>query len=137
MSSWISSTGGFWVDAVNGTLTDISSTVNNLDTSGGTQLLDDTGLSDTIENFVGGIAAGTRIPANGFLNSTTYAIFAPLQNQTSVTKTIQIKDFTAKYRYGEAWPTEVKLSQPVKAQGTWSCEFVAVNGLSRTSISQV
>ncbi len=136
MASWDSSKAGFHVDNAAGTLTNISNYVNSLEAEGGTQLLDDTGLSDTIENFVGGIATGIRIRVNGFINSTTYAIFFPLQAQTSVTKTIQIKSFTAKYRYGEAWPTEVKLSAPIKTQQMWSCTFVAENGLTATSVTQ-
>ena len=99
-------------------------------------LLDDTGLSDTIENWVGGLAAGTNITVNGFLNSTTYTMIAPLQNKTSVTKTIQILYFTGKYRYGEAWPSNVKLTQTAKQQGGWSIEFMAENGLTATSIAQ-
>lgn len=135
MATWNSATSGFWIDNAAGTLTNISDFVNNVDTSGGTELLDDTGLGDTIENVTGGIATGTRIPVNGRLNSTTYAIFAPLQSQTSITKTVQIKHFTAKYRNGEAWPTNVQLTQNVKQLGTWSCELVAANGLTMTSIA--
>lgn len=137
MANWISSAAGFWIDNASGTLTDISQYVNNNEQSGGTQLLDDTGLGDTIENFTGGIAAGTRLPLNGFLNSTTYAIFGPLLNQTSVTKTIQVKYFTGKYKYGEAWPTNVQITQAAKAIQVWSCELVAVNGLTTTSVAQV
>lgn len=136
MSTWISSSGKFWVDNASAALTDISTYVNNVDSTGGTQLLDDTGLTDTIENWVGGLAAGTNITVNGFLNSTTYAIFAPLQNKTSVTKTIQIMYFTGKYRYGEAWPSNVKITQTAKQQGVWSCEFMAENGLTATSVAQ-
>lgn len=135
MANWTSKNGGFRIDNASGTLTDISQYVNSVTDSGGANRLDDSGLGDTRERTLNGLATATDVQVNGALNSTTYPIFAPLVGGTSVTKTTEIKYFTGKYRTGECYPNNVQLSQNVGQRSMWSCTLSAENGLTATSVA--
>ena len=128
---------GFAVDNAAGTLTSISGSVNQVSIDGGMELLEDTGLGDTIRTFVDGLANGSNVSVNGMLDSTTRGIFAPLTNGTTVAKTIEVKVATGDYWTGEAWPERVSLSSSPGAINTWSCTFRAVAGLTSTSVTAV
>ncbi len=135
MGNWISANGGFRIDGPSGTLVNIGQYINSLDDSGGASRLDDTGLGDTRERSINGLAQATQVQINGWLNSTTYSIFAPLKNGTSVTKTVEVKYFAAKYQVGEVYVTNVKLSQSVGQKSPFSATLFAENGLNTTSVA--
>lgn len=135
MANWTSKTGGFRIDNQAGALTDISQYVNSVDDSGGANRLDDTGLGDTRERSINGLATATTVSVNGSLNSTTYGIFGPLVNGTSITKTTEIKYATGKYRTGETYVNDVKLNQQVGQKATFSATLSAENGLNSTSVA--
>jgi hypothetical protein len=121
-----------------GVLTNISGFVNNVSFDGGLELLDDTGLGDGDRTVIAGLGNARNVNVNGWLNSTTRAIFAPLAGSaTSKTKTIELKLATGDYWTGEAWPESVNLSINVGAVNSWSCNFRAQSGLTSTSITAV
>lgn len=135
MANWTSKNGGFRIDNAAGALTDIGVYINSVDDSGGASRLDDTGLGDTRERSIAGLAQATSVAINGSLNSTTYSIFGPLVNGTSITKTTEIKYFTSKYRTGEVYVTDVQLGQRVGQKHTFSATLSAENGLNSTSVA--
>ena len=135
MANWTSKNGGLRIDNASGAITDIGSYINSVTDSGGANRLDDTGLGDTRERSLAGLARGTEAQINGALNSTTYPIFAPLVNGTSVTKTLEIKYSASKYRVGEVYVTNVQLGQNVGQRHTFSATLSAENGLSVTSVA--
>ena len=135
MTNWISSIAGFRIDNASGTITDIGRYINTVDNQGGSQRLDDTGLGDTRERSINGLAQAGQIQINGWLNSTTYPIFAPLVNGTSITKTMEIKYFTAKYQTGEVYVTSVSLGVNTGQKSPFSATLFAENGLTTTSVA--
>lgn len=135
MANWTSKNGGFRIDNAAGALTDIGVYINSVDDSGGASRLDDTGLGDTRERSIAGLAQATSVAINGSLNSTTYSIFGPLVNGTSITKTTEIKYITGKYRTGEVYVTDVQLGQRVGQKHTFSATLSAENGLNSTSVA--
>lgn len=137
MPNWTSKNGGFRIDNASGTLTDIGQYINSVTDSGGSSRIDDTGLGDTRERSIAGLAQATSVQINGSLNSTTYPIFAPLVNGTSITKTTEIKYQTGKFRVGECYPSDVQLSVNVGQKSTFSATLSAENGLSTTSVAAV
>lgn len=135
MANWTSKNGGFRIDNASATITDIGVYINSVQDSGGANRLDDSGLGDTRERTLNGLATATDVQINGALNSTTYAIFGPLVNGTSITKTVEIKYFTAKYRTGEVYVNNVQLSQNVGQRSMFSATLSAENGLTATSVA--
>lgn len=126
---------GFHCDNAGASLTDIAGSVNSVSFDGGLELLDDTGMGDTDRTVIAGLGNARNVTVNGFLNSTTRAIFAPLAaNATSITKTIALKLATGSYYKGEAWPESVSLSASPGTINTWSCTFRAQSGLTATSV---
>lgn len=137
MANWISSVAGFRIDGTAGTLVDIKQYINSVRDSGGANRLEDTGLGDTRERSIAGLARATQVQINGSLNSTTYPIFAPLVNGTSTTKTTEIKYATGKYRVGEVYVTNVELSVNAGQKSVFSATLDAENGLNATSVAAV
>ena len=135
MANWTSKDGGFRIDNASGTLTDIKQYINSVRDAGGANRLDDTGLGDTRERSLNGLAQATQVQINGSLNSTTYPIFAPLVNGTSATKTVEIKYNTSKFRVGEVYVQDVELSQNVGQKSVFSATLSAENGLTTTSVA--
>ena len=135
MANWTSKNGGFRIDNAAGTMVDIGAYINSVTDSGGSSRIDDTGLGDTRERSIAGLAQATSVQINGSLNSTTYPIFAPLVNGTTVTKTTEIKYSTGKFRAGECYPSDVQLSQNVGQKQTFSATLSAENGLNTTSVA--
>ena len=124
----------FRVDDSTGQIVEISGSVNNATIDGGQALLDDTGLGDSRHTSVKGLGNATTVTVNGFLNSTTEAIFAPVVDGTSITKTIGAGLVSGQYLNGESWPESVTLGVSIDALSTWSCTFRAQDGLTRTSV---
>lgn len=127
---------GFAIDS-NGTLTNISGSVTSITPSGGTVLLDDTGLGDTQETVIAGLGGPVTVSVAGMLNSTTRGIFAPLVEHTSVTVTVEYKLATGEYWYGEAYAENVQLGIQVGQINTFSADMRAQAGLTQTSVTQV
>ena len=126
---------GFACDNSAGTLTDISGDVNNVTWTGAMEMLDDTGLGDTDHTVVAGLGNAKTVSINGYLNSTTRAIFAPLAaTSTSITKTIEMKLATGDFWTGEAWPDNVTINTPL-GLNTFSCNFSAQSGLTATAVT--
>lgn len=121
------------------TLTDISDYVNSeaLQTAFDTFRTDGVGSSDP-ERQHG--KADTSIPLNGWVNSTTEAMWGPLVgNRTSQTKTVAISkgiayNSTSDYWYtGEFLPTDVEFSGDPNSLQTWSCTLVQSGAVTRAT----
>lgn len=127
---------GFAIDNSAGTLTDISGSVNACTSQRAFEELDDTGLGDTIHSRVPGLGMASTYDVNGWVNSTTRAIFAPLVHTDTgaPTKTIAIKEASGVYYKGEAVVSNVTMGKAVGQLNTWSCTVTAVSGLSQTSV---
>ena len=85
--------------------------------------------------------ADMSLPLNGWVNSTTEAMFGPLVgNRTSVTKTFGVsfgvpKNSTSDWWYtGEVTPTDVEFSGDPTSLQTWSCTLAQSGAISRTSV---
>lgn len=126
---------GFAVDNAAGALTDISAAVNNVDWSGGNEKYDDTGLGDTRHTQVNGLGVASQITVNGWMNSTTRAIFPPIIDGTSVNKTVEVKLATGDYYSGECVPDATAVGLPAAALNTWSCTLSPVDGMTSTSVT--
>lgn len=113
----------------------ISGSVNSITINGGQALLDDTGMGDARHTVVAGLANATDVTLNGYLDSTTEAIFSPVLDGTSITKTIGIGLVSGQFLNGEAWPRDVSLGAGIDELSTWSVTFQAQNGLTRTSVA--
>jgi len=135
MANWISSLAGFRIDSAAGTLVDIKQYINSVRDAGGANRLDDTGLGDTRERSIAGLARATQVQINGSLNSTTWPVFAPLVNGSSVTKTVEVKYNTGKLRVGEVYVTDVELSINAAQKSVFSATLDAENGLNVTSVA--
>jgi hypothetical protein len=126
----------FKVDDSTGAIATISGSVNNVTVDGGTNLLDDTGLGDARHTVINGLGIATNVTVNGWLDTTTEAIFAPVVDQTSITKTIDVGLVSGQFLSGEAWPESVSLGASIDSISTWSVTFRAQDGMTRTSVAQ-
>jgi hypothetical protein len=84
---------------------------------------------------VRGLASATDVTVNGFLNSTTEAIYAPWLDGTSVLVTIGVGLISGQFLNGEAWPREVSFSVGIDELQTFSVTYQASDGLTRTSVA--
>ena len=85
--------------------------------------------------------ADLSVPLNGWVNSTTDAIFGPLEgNRTSVTKTFAYSPGVAKNSTSDWWYTGELLVSDVEFSGspndlqTWSCTLGQSGAFTRTSV---
>lgn len=93
------------LDGSTGSITDITSSVNNVTFSSETEMLDDTSLNDEERSYVAGLAGGT-FEFNAWSNSTTDPMFQSVMvNRTTATRTF-------KYYNGAVW---------------WQCETLISN----------
>ncbi len=126
---------GVKLDNASGTLTDISGSVNSASFDGSMTMLEDTGIGDTEGTYLPGVARGT-VTINGFVNSTTRAIMAPLVGQhTSVAKTVQVLISTGQYLNGEAYPSAVTISGAPDTLELFNSSWQADGGFNSTSVS--
>jgi hypothetical protein len=125
---------GLKIDNATGTLTDISAFVNNQSLSAAITDLDTTGMGATNKTRQNGLS-DKSIPLNGFLNSTTEAIFGPILNGTSVTKTIEFKAAANKFYNGEFLPSQIQFSGSPDTLELWSATLVNSGALNRTSVA--
>lgn len=135
MAFAVSDAASLRVDDATATIANISGSVNSVTVDGGQELLEDTGLGDARRTVVAGLGTATNVTVNGMLDSTTEAIFAPITDGTSITKTIGVGLVSGQFLNGEAWPEAVQLAGNVGQISTWSVTFRAQNGLTRTSVA--
>lgn len=120
------------LDNASGTLTALTSYVNQANLQAAIEILEDTALSDSSRSIVHGIHSAT-IPLNGFVNTTTDGIFGPLiAGRTSVTKTVEFYNGT-RYYNGECLPSDVQYSGAVNTLVTFSCTLEFDGAINRTS----
>jgi hypothetical protein len=124
----------FRIDDSTGAIAVISGSVNSVSMDGGQELLEDTGLGDSRRTVVAGLGSASNASVNGMLVSTTEAIFGPLTDGTSITKTVGIGFVTGQYLNGEVWPESVTLAMNAGEISTWSVNLRAQDGLTRTSV---
>ena len=124
------------IDDSTGSIIDISGDVNSLSWDGGQNLLDDTGMNDTRHTVVAGLANASNAALNGWLDSTTRAVFEPLVDGTSITKTYgQTTDDGTTWWTGEVWPEAVTISAGIDELQAFSVTLRAQNGLTSTSVA--
>jgi len=128
------------LDDAAGSLTDISDMVNSESLRTTYDMFRIEGLnSDDPERQHG--MADLNVPLNGFVNSTTEAIFGPLVgNRTSVTKTFAASMGVAKNSTSDWWytcemmPLDVDISGDPTSLQTWSCTLAQSGAVTRTSV---
>ncbi len=126
----------FKIDNAAGTITEITAYVNQASLQRAIGLLEDTALSDANKSVLSGLA-GTTLPINGFVNTTTDGIFGPMiQTATSVTKTVQYGAYTGRYYKGEALPSNIKYSGQVGGLQMFSVDLTFDGAVTRTSVNQ-
>lgn len=124
------------IDNASGTLTALACFVNQASISSTLSVLDDTALCDNSRSTLPDISS-SQMPVNGFINSTTDAIWGPLiGNRTSITKTAEFYDGVSYYR-GEFWPENVQISGGVGALVTWSVTLTLDGTITKTSVTAV
>lgn len=113
------------VDNASGTLTTISGDVNNVTVSSDHPLVEDSGFGDEEATYLPGLVPGATVSMNGFVNSTTEGIFAPLVGAyTSVLKTVEVVFAgSTKKLFGECYIGNVGLNGSVGSMSTWSADF--------------
>jgi hypothetical protein len=121
------------IDNASAALTDISGSVNSQSIQFAITILDDTGMGDTKHSTLQGLAQPTRIPLNGWVDSTTDAIFGPIADGTSTTKTIEFRAYASRFYNGEFNMENFQISGTPDDLETWSADFVGVGTVNRTS----
>ena len=123
----------FKLDNASGTITDISAYVNQQALQRAINMLEDTGMGLEEGTFVPGLG-GTKIALNGFVNSTTDAIFGPLiSDNTTATKTAEFRSYSTRYYNGETWVSDVQYSGTKDSLETWSANLVFTGAVNRTT----
>ncbi len=124
----------FKLDGADGALVALTSHLNSVSIAAIQSILEDTALGDGEGTFLYGIA-GATIPLGGFWNSTTEALFGPLQgNDTSKTKTFEWYD-TLKYKNGECLVSDVEVSGSPDTVLTFSASATLTGAMNRTSVA--
>ncbi len=136
MSNWTDLDATLKVDNESASLTDITAHVNSIQAAGTMDLFEDTALNDESKTHLPG-KSQLVITLNGFLNSTTEAIWGPLVgNRTSITKTVELQpQGSSNYINGEFWPGDVQLPIGVSALQTWSATLTSSGTINRTSVA--
>lgn len=126
----------FKLDNAAASLVDLSAYVNQASLQRAINLLEDTALSDANKSVLTGLA-GTTVSINGFVNTTTDAIFGPIiATATSVTKTAQYGAYTGRFYYGEVLLSNVQYSGSVDNLQTFSVDMTYDGAVTRTSVTQ-
>lgn len=120
------------LDGSQGTLVDISQSVNSIEFSGEQENIEITPLGADERTYMYGLA-GATLTMNGWNDSTTNAIFAPLVgNNTTITKTLHYYD-SAQWWNGEFFPSEVTLGLEVGQVQTWAVTMQATGSVTNTT----
>lgn len=125
---------GLRLDNLAGTLNDIGAQVNQQTLRRAVTILDDTGMGESQHGVIRGLLAADRIPLNGRVNSTTEDVLGTMVSSDTA-RTVEFKSYTGRYYNGEVHIESYELSGNVDTIQTWSCELVAVDGLTRTSVA--
>ena len=126
---------GIRIDNASAALTDVKGSVNSQSLEFAITILDDTGMGDTQHSVLAGLAAVPKIPLNGWVNSTTDAIFGPIAQGTSLTKTVEFRVYSGRYYTGEFLLQDYKISGTPDTIEVWSANLVAEGGITRTSVA--
>jgi hypothetical protein len=120
------------MDGAAGTIVDITSWTNDASIKAAQDTLEDSGFGMEEKIYKPGME-GSNFSLNGFINSTTEAIFGPLcGNYTSVLKTVGLYD-GQKWKIGECYPTDVTITGSVNSLLTWSAGFQVSGAITRTA----
>lgn len=120
------------VDVAAGTTSRITAWTNQASIQGAIDILDQTGFGNTTPDIMHGISRVT-IPLNGFVNSTTEAIWGPLLvGRTSVSKTCGFYNGLKWYK-GEFFPDSVEFSGTPDSLQTWSVNLLSDGAITRSS----
>jgi hypothetical protein len=123
---------GFKIDSAAGSITDISAYVNSASLQAAITIIESTGIGATARTKQNGLGNIT-VPINGFVNSTTEAIFGPIINGTSITKTVEFKIRTGRYFTGEVIPSSIQFSGSPDTLQTFSAQLEFNGACTRTS----
>jgi len=122
----------FKLDGAAATIVDYTAYTNQNSITAAHTALEDTGFGMEEATFVPGVENAT-FSMNGWVNSTTDAVFGPLiGNRTSITKTFGVYN-GLKWYTGEALPTNVQYSGSVNSLLTWSADFQITGAVTRTA----
>lgn len=124
---------GFRIDNAANALTDISAYVNNQSLQSAITDLMTTGMGATANTRMNGLP-NISIPINGFVNTTTHGIFAPLVNGTTKAKRTEFKAYTGAYFNGSVLPTNVQFSGQPDTLELFSATLVVTGALNSTSV---
>lgn len=124
----------FKIDNESGTITDITSHINSASINASLAMLENSAIGDGEQSFLPGIA-GATLPINGFINSTTDAIFGPfIGNDTSISKTFEFYN-GVQYYNGECYPDSVQFSGDVNSLLTFSAGLTVTGAVNITSVA--
>lgn len=124
----------FHIDNASATLTNISTYVNQQDLDRQIGILDDTGMGLEEATKLPGLGSG-KFTINGFVNTTTDAIFGPLiSDNTSLSKTAAYGVSSTRFYKGEVWVGNVKYSGSKDTLQTFSADCEVTGAITRTSI---
>lgn len=125
----------FRIDNASGTLADITAEINQQALEHAMSILEDTAMSATRRSILPGLGSA-KGSLNGFVDSTTDAIFGPLVgNTTSITKTVEFKAYANRFYNGEVLLSKIKYSGKVDDLETWSCDYEFDDAVNRTSVA--
>lgn len=121
------------IDDATGSLVAISGSVNSQALASALNVLEDSGMGDHERTYLPGMA-GATLELNGFVNTTTDAIFGPLVgNRTSRLKTVMFTAHALRFYTGEVYPTAVQYSGAPDTLETWSASFTFSGAVTRTT----
>jgi len=123
------------IDNASGTLADITAFINQQSLEHAMSILEDTGMGLEERTTLPGLA-GTTVEINGFVNTTTDAIFGPafVSDNTSLAKTVAFKESSARFYKGEFWASNYTISGSRDTLETFSLSLTATGAITRTSI---
>jgi len=125
---------GIKVDNPQGTLVDITAYINQVSLRGTLGVMKAAAIGDVAERYYPGLAGATGT-INGFWNTTTEAIFGPIIGaRTSVTRTVQIKEYTNRAHIAEVYFQDVQISGQAENLQTFSASFTVDGAVTRTSV---
>lgn len=124
----------FKIDDASGSIADITSYTNSGTAGGGMDILSYIVFGASNRTKEAGIGDGT-MQVNGFINSTTDAIFGPLVGaRTSITKTCGLYN-GLNWITGEFYPIDTQISATAGELGTWSCTLELSGTPTHTSVA--
>ena len=143
MANLIGKAMGFKIDNSSASLTDISDYVNSQSLQFAVNILQDTGMGDAKHTTLQGIAQPTKIPLNGWVNTTTDALFGPqIATATSVTKTFEYRTHATnstgtvgRFYNGEVLLSNIQYSGSVDNMQTFSADMTVDGAVNRTTAS--